>query len=74
MSDNENKDVVPLDKLVRCRRTGRDFDLGQHQKCPYCFGKKKDVATGDYAEFCDFRRGDPVHFGFPEGTSRHEHG
>lgn len=77
---NEKKDkkaesVVPLDKLVKCRRTGREFNLGEHQKCPYCYGTDRDIATGDHSKFCDFKPGeDPVCFGFPGNSSRDLHG
>ena len=70
-----NESVVPLQKLVRCRRTGRDFDLCEHQKCPYCFGTAEEIATRRYEKFCDFKPGvDPVCYGFPGDTSRDLHG
>ena len=76
MTDNpDKKDVVPMDKLVRCRRTGRDFDLGEHQKCPYCFGHAEEIETGEHEKFCDFEPGrDPVCYGFPGTTSREQRG
>ncbi len=62
-------------RTLHCRRTKQDYDVETHTQCPYCFGEAKDVATGDYEVFCDFRPGkDPVSFGFPEDSSRHQRG
>lgn len=57
--------------LVRCRRTGQEVPVGEHCRCPYCFGRSEQVRSGEHATFCDFRPGrDPVHFGFPEDLGR----
>jgi hypothetical protein len=63
-------------KELRCRRTGRMYTVAEHLTCPYCSGKAEDIAAGgDYECFCEFEEGkDPVTFGFPDGTSRNEHG
>ncbi len=78
MSDHETprkETVVPISKLVRCRRTGQEFDTTTHTRCPYCYGSKDDVATGDHSKFCDFKPGeDPVCFGFPGTSSRERRG
>ena len=56
---------------VHCRRLDRELPIGEHAECPYCFGKKLDVASGDHEKFCDFKKGiDPIQFGFPPDTSR----
>lgn len=61
--------------LITCRRTGRAFDLDEHERCPWCWGSRERVASGDHAQFCDFEPGkDPLLFGFPEGLSRDEKG
>lgn len=58
-------------KVVHCRRTGQEYDVGIHKQCPYCFGEDRDIATGDHEKFCDFCPGeDPVNFGFPEHNER----
>jgi hypothetical protein len=57
--------------FVPCHRTGQLFDLTEHERCPYCYGAQKDVATGDHGEFCDFDPDrDPVGFGFPAESTR----
>jgi len=63
------------DKLVFCKRVGRDLPVVEHKECPYCFGHTRDVATGDHGEFCDFRPGtDPVTFGLRTDDVRHLRG
>lgn len=62
-------------KLIRCRRTGREYDLDEHERCPWCWGSRERIASGDHALFCDWKAGeDPQLFGFPEGLSRGEKG
>lgn len=59
------------DKPVYCHRLDKKLLVREHAECPYCFGKKGEIAPGKHPEFCDFRPGvDPVHFGFPCDTSR----
>jgi len=56
---------------VHCPRIERLRVLDEHLSCPYCFGHREDVASGERSRFCDFDRArDPVVFGFPENTSR----
>jgi len=72
-----NPTISPMPRLeqVLCRRTGQELPIDEHQLCPYCFGRAQDVANGQYTRFCDFVPGrDPVHFGFPEGTTREREG
>jgi hypothetical protein len=72
---NENVKPDPdaplrLEELL-CRRTGRKIPPAEHELCPYCFGRAAEVANGQYERFCDYVPGrDPVHFGFPAGTTR----
>jgi len=74
MTDDTKTPKVRL-KVLQCRRTGLDYSVEQHLQCPYCFGEEKDFEKRDYSEFCDFRRGeDPVHFGFPEESTRNMNG
>jgi len=75
MTDDARKNKLPMQRPVLCRRTGRDFDLAEHQKCPYCYGHAEDIATGEHEKFCDFEPGvDPVSFGFPGTTTRERNG
>lgn len=54
-----------------CRRTGERLPLEEHKHCVYCFGRAEEVETGLHARFCGFDpERDPVHFGFPPGTTR----
>lgn len=54
-----------------CRRTGQFIPPEEHGRCPYCFGKEAELATGVHGRFCDYHEGqDPKHFGFPEGSER----
>ncbi len=74
-NEKRSESVVPVAGLVSCRRTGRRFDLSEHQKCPYCFGTKDQIASGEHEKFCDFKPGeDSVCFGFPGNASRDLHG
>lgn len=62
-------------KMLRCRRTNKDYSFEDHLRCPYCFGNEKDLETRDHGEFCDYDPSrDPVHFGFPEDSDRHTRG
>lgn len=63
-------------ETLKCRRTGRMFSADEHARCPYCSADAATIAaTGDYTEFCDYQAGvDPVHFGFPDDTSRNRDG
>ncbi|NQU48082.1 MAG: hypothetical protein HQ519_05500 [Planctomycetes bacterium] len=65
----------PECEQIHCRRLDRDRSVEKHTECPYCLGTKEEIQTGDHKKFCDFHEGkDPIHFGFPEDTSRHERG
>ncbi|MCC6406254.1 MAG: hypothetical protein IT453_03740 [Planctomycetes bacterium] len=67
----ETKRFLIDSKLVDCRRLERPLTVGEHLKCPYCFGTTAQVASGQRDCFCDFKKGrDPVHFGFPEENVR----
>jgi hypothetical protein len=56
---------------VMCNRTGSPRTVEEHTSCPYCYGRAREVETGDRGQFCDYQPDrDPVAFGFPEGTSR----
>jgi hypothetical protein len=75
MTDDAKKTELPMEKPVQCHRTGREFDLAEHQKCPYCYGQREDIASGDHEKFCDYKPGvDPVSFGFPGDSSRNQRG
>ena len=68
MTDDEKK---VDDKQVWCRRLEKKLAVHDHADCPYCFGKKGEIAQGEHGEFCDFKPGeDPINFGFPPDTSR----
>jgi hypothetical protein len=59
------------DKGVYCRRINRLQTVDEHKTCPYCFGRRADVAQGDHEQFCDFEPGvDPIVFGFPPDAGR----
>lgn len=61
------------DAVVHCPRLGRHRLVAEHLACPYCFGKKAEVRTGDRGEFCDFKPGeDPVSYGDPSGLRRYQ--
>ena len=52
---------------VHCRRLDRVLPVGEHENCPYCYGKTDEIQSGEHGQFCDFKPGeDPVSFGFPE--------
>jgi hypothetical protein len=65
-------EVQPLDeRRVFCRRLEKQLPVAEHTECPYCFGKKQEIAKGRHGEFCDFHPGqDPINFGFPPDSSR----
>jgi hypothetical protein len=72
-----NEDVKPDEDFeyrvleLLCRRTGQKVPPEEHEACLYCFGRACDVQTGIHERFCGYEPGkDPVHFGFPPGTSR----
>lgn len=70
----ERTPAVRLKRLT-CKRTNEQVELVEHERCPYCFGRLTDVASGRHEAFCDYRPGiDPVHFGFPGGEPRLEEG
>ncbi len=61
----------PADSVVPCVRLQVARTVVEHLDCPYCFGRRTDVAQGIHAEFCDYDQElDPICFGFPEGISR----
>jgi len=77
MSDRDEKEPQggAEEKRIRCRRTGQDYSTGEHGRCPYCWGEKKDVEAGDHQEFCDYDpKKDPISFGFPPDSSRQQNG
>ena len=62
-------------RLVFCHRLGRELPVADHNECPYCFGKRDEIATGEHTDFCDFRKGvDPVSFGLHNDDTRHARG
>ena len=75
MTDATRKDDTDLpmaEEVVFCHRLGRDLPIKQHGECPYCFGEKGEIATGEHDEFCDFRKGvDPVSYGLRDDDARH---
>ncbi|MCC6669888.1 MAG: hypothetical protein IT458_02420 [Planctomycetes bacterium] len=64
----------PKDKpaaRIYCRRVQRDLPVQEHGACPYCFGARQQIRTGEHGEFCDYHPDkDPVNFGFPPDSSR----
>ena len=78
MGEKQEQDPQPgmKVKVLRCRRTGQMFEVAEHVECPYCSGDAESIEqTGDYKNFCEFRPGeDPINFGFPPDSSRHQHG
>jgi hypothetical protein len=76
MADQEKHEPGhPRLTRLRCRRTGELVTPSEHEECPYCQGQIAEIDTGKYERFCDYKEGeDPIHFGFPEGTTRHEEG
>ena len=66
---------APRLKLLLCRRTGQKIEPGEHERCPYCFGRLADIEKGRHEAFCDYREGvDPISFGFPTEDTRSEQG
>lgn len=62
-------------KRLRCNRTGQQYDLERHQRCPYCWGGREDVERGRHEGFCSFDpKRDPLHFGFPPNVTRDDSG
>jgi hypothetical protein len=56
---------------VFCRRIQRLQTVEEHKVCPYCFGRRAEIAQGDPACFCDYQAGaDPIVFGFPPDIGR----
>ncbi len=79
MTDDRKEDAQPVQppglRVLHCRRTGQDYEVAEHERCPYCFGEGAEVESGEYERFCDFEPGkDPVTFGFPGTSSRDLHG
>jgi hypothetical protein len=71
----KNPDTEKGEPTVRCRRTGETYSAAEHERCPYCFGKKAGVVAGEYEQFCDYdETKDPIHFGFPPDSQRHRDG
>ncbi len=66
------KDQKPIDEQrVFCHRLDHKLPVSEHADCPYCFGKRQQIADGEHREFCDFHPGqDPINFGFPPDSSR----
>jgi hypothetical protein len=57
---------------VPCRRLTVERTVDDHRRCPYCFGRAEDVASGKHARFCDFdAERDPIVFGFPTRFGRY---
>lgn len=67
MADNEAST-----KRVYCVRNHTTKKASEHLRCPYCFGRSREVVeAGEHERFCDFDpEKDPVSFGFPEGSTR----
>jgi len=56
---------------VFCPRLEKTLPVDEHADCPFCFGKKPQIAKADHGDFCDFKPGsDPVNFGFPTDATR----
>jgi len=69
----DQTDKRPPDGRIFCRRLERELPIGEHSACPYCFGKRAEIAQGDHDEFCDYKKGeDPINFGFPADSSRNQ--
>ncbi|MCB9881398.1 MAG: hypothetical protein H6834_06375 [Planctomycetes bacterium] len=61
----------PQDAKVYCRRLKEMKPLAEHTECMYCFGKLGQVDGSHYDHFCDYDPDkDPIHFGFPQDSSR----
>lgn len=51
---------------VICVRLNRPVAVEKHRRCPYCFGKLKDIKSKKHKKFCDYKKGkDSKDFGFP---------
>ena len=77
MSGEDESNPTPILRLMelRCRRLDRMVDLDEHESCPYCFGYRREIASGRYETFCDWQAArDPVQFGFPPGLRRELNG
>jgi len=73
MGEEQPRQDTPILRLkqLRCRRLDRLVDLDEHESCPYCFGRREELASGRYEAFCDWQPGrDPVHYGFPPDLRR----
>jgi hypothetical protein len=58
-------------KAVYCKRLDKQLPVAEHADCVYCHGDEEEIKTAEHERFCEFDPDkDPVHFGFPEGTSR----
>lgn len=79
MTEPEDKHDDPSPELhlqrLRCNRTGQQYSLDTHERCPYCWGSRERIERGKHEGFCDYDPDrDPIHFGFPDGTARHTRG
>ena len=76
MPDDPKSDTHVRQQSLRCRRTGRIYDVEEHVQCPYCSADAETIEkSGSYDDFCEFRPGeDPVNFGFKPDTDRFRHG
>lgn len=73
MTDKKKEDG--RESQVVCRRTGEKYSSEEHHRCPYCFGDKTEVVPGEHEAFCDYDPAkDPIHFGFPPGSTRSKSG
>ena len=53
-------------KRLLCKRTGQQYTLERHERCPYCWGDRQRIERGRHEDFCDYDpERDPLHFGFP---------
>ncbi len=72
---NPEQGSTPGDEGVFCMRLEARLPAAEHAQCAYCHGAKADIAPGEHKEFCNFDpEKDPIHFGFPEGTTRDSSG
>jgi len=66
---------LPDEPSIHCRRLERRLPLHEHATCPYCFGDVQEICTAEHQRFCDYQPGkDPIQFGFPPDSSRHQQG
>jgi hypothetical protein len=62
----EGKAQAQAVELVFCQRIQEPVSVGEHKKCPYCFGTIEAIADGCHEDFCDYDPDrDPLQFGFP---------